>query len=179
MTTSVRHLWIVFPILHTGLNPSNIWRERVISSNLVIIASQDYFSKSTRIIFPSSTPRWTHEEKQSLTLVCMYLIKKGCALKLSTGKSKNPWISFWWRSMVMRCWSPDFAIILANSLATKQPPPLKILPWNKKNETPFVNYQNKLLVWGIAGTVFLVRSHMIYWSFDDWISSINGRNFRF
>lgn len=36
------------------------------------------------------------------TSSCMYWSRNGEALKLSTGMLKKPWISFWWRSMVIR-----------------------------------------------------------------------------
>lgn len=51
----------------------------------------------------------------------MYCNKKGLARKLSTGQSKNPWISFWCRSIVITWVSPDLHIILAKSLETIHP----------------------------------------------------------
>lgn len=39
----------------------------------------------------------------------MYWMRKGEALRLSTGKLKKPWISFWWRSIVMMWVSPATA----------------------------------------------------------------------
>lgn len=41
-----------------------------------------------------------------MTSSWMYWIKKGEARKLSTGKLKKPWISFWCKSMVMMCVNP-------------------------------------------------------------------------
>lgn len=43
----------------------------------------------------------------SLTSSWMYWMRKGEARRLSTGKLKKPWISFWWRSMVMMWVSPE------------------------------------------------------------------------
>lgn len=40
------------------------------------------------------------------TSSCIYWSKKGDALKLSTGKLKKPWISFWCRSIVMMWLKP-------------------------------------------------------------------------
>ncbi len=48
----------------------------------------------------------------------MYWIKKGDALRLSTGQSKKPWISFWCKSIVITCCSPDLTISWARSLVT-------------------------------------------------------------
>lgn len=42
------------------------------------------------------------EDTWGRTSSCMYCSRKGEALRLSTGMLKKPWISFWWRSMVIR-----------------------------------------------------------------------------
>lgn len=57
----------------------------------------------------------------------MYWRRKGDALRLSTGQSKKPWISFWCRSIVITWFKPDRHIILATSFDTMQPR-LRILP---------------------------------------------------
>lgn len=57
----------------------------------------------------------------SLTHSWMYCSKKGEALKLSTGQSKKPWISFWCKSIVMTWVSPDLHNIFASNLLTMQP----------------------------------------------------------
>jgi len=64
----------------------------------------------------------------------MYCSKKGEARRLSTGQSKKPWISFWWRSIVMTWVRPDLHIIFASSLLTMQPRFL-ILPAKKTSFT--------------------------------------------
>jgi hypothetical protein len=75
-------------------------------------------------------PHVTHP----LTHSWMYCSKKGEALRLSTGQSKKPWISFWCRSIVMTCVRPDLHIIFASSLVTIQPRFL-ILPVQNTSST--------------------------------------------
>ena len=48
----------------------------------------------------------------------MYCSRKGDALRLSTGMLKKPWISFWWRSMVIRWVRPGKKGITFNILVT-------------------------------------------------------------
>lgn len=43
---------------------------------------------------------------KTITSSWMYWIRKGDARRLSTGKVKKPWISFWCKSMVMMCVNP-------------------------------------------------------------------------
>ena len=64
---------------------------------------------------------------ERLTHSWIYCRRNGEALKLSTGQSKKPWISFWCRSIVMTWFSPALHIIFATSLETMHPL-LRILP---------------------------------------------------
>jgi hypothetical protein len=72
-----------------------------------------------------------------LTHSWMYCSKKGEALKLSTGQSKKPWISFWCRSIVMTCVRPDLHIIFASSLLTIQPRFLILPVYDKSHQKPY------------------------------------------
>ena len=47
------------------------------------------------------------QEKVIHTVPSMYSIRNGEALRLSTGISKKPWISFVWRSIVIMCVKPE------------------------------------------------------------------------
>lgn len=81
------------------------------------------------------------------TLSWIYCSKNGLALRLSTGHSKNPCISFWCKSMVIRCVSPDLHIIFAKSFETMQPRFLILhcLLYGKYGITPTIDFADDVL----------------------------------
>jgi len=89
-----------------------------------------------------------------LTLCWIYLSRNDCALRLSTGQSKNPWISFCHKSTVIMWLNPALVMSDASSLQTMLPR-VTILPrkWKKINS-----------LWGIQNreTALLTQSCM-YW----------------
>lgn len=57
------------------------------------------------------------EDTWGRTSSCMYCSRKGEALRLSTGMLKKPWISFWWRSMVIRWVRPALNVVRVTTAA--------------------------------------------------------------
>lgn len=68
-----------------------------------------------------------------LTSSWMYWSRKGEALRLSTGKLKKPWISFWWRSIVIMWVKPE----ISKPKITKVAPTSQRLQWTQtRHPTP-------------------------------------------
>lgn len=64
-------------------------------------------NKTTSCLWHTLHKSFDRDINKMITSSWMYWIRKGEARRLSTGKVKNPWISFWCKSMVMMWVNPD------------------------------------------------------------------------